>query len=175
MKKNLKHHISLLAVLLTMSVFTVSPIWSQGPLGRQFGFGITLGDPLGGTIKYWTAQNEALVADIGGDYFGSPRLDIDYYWHFNAFNSSVVKLYAGPGLALGFGDGNYGLWYSHGHDYYFIRDNGGTGVGVHVLIGLNIIPRRSPIEIYAEFGPLIGITPAFGASFDAALGIRFYP
>ena len=158
-----------------MCVFTVSPIWSQGPLGRQFGFGITVGDPLGGTIKYWTASNEALVADIGCDYFGSPRVDIDYYWHFAAFNSNVVKLYAGPGLVVGFGQGNYYLWYGHGHDYYFIREDGRTGIGAHVLIGIDIIPRRTPIELYAELGPLIGISPSFGASFDFALGIRFYP
>ena len=175
MNKNLKHLIGLSAMLVTMSVFTATPIWSQGPLGRQFGFGITLGDPLGGTIKYWTAPDQALVADIGSDYFGSPRIDFDYYWHFNAFRSNVVKLYAGPGLAAGFGNGNYYLWYGHGHDYYFIRNEGGTGIGVHVLIGIDIIPHNSPIELYVQLGLLIGITPAFGASLDAALGIRFYP
>lgn len=163
-----------LAALCVILLASASPVRAQGPLGRTFGFGLSLGDPLGVTIKYWTAPSEALVASLGADYFGSPRLNVDYHWHFNAFNSSVVKLYVGPGLALGFGGGRSYLWYGKGHEYYFVRDGNETLIGARVLLGLNIIPRNSPIEVYFETGPLIGISPAFGTSFDAAVGIRFY-
>ncbi|MDP4218954.1 MAG: hypothetical protein Q8916_00510 [Bacteroidota bacterium] len=175
MKFKLKTLVLALVIMGMVVGFSANPLHAQGPQGRSFGFGIVLGDPLGGTIKYWTASNEALAASIGGDYFGSPRLDVDYYWHFNAFNSSIVKLYAGPGLAIGFGSGRDYLWYKRGHDYFFYRQEGQTGFGARVLVGLDIIPRRTPIELYLEVGPLIGFAPAFGASFDAAIGIRFYP
>jgi hypothetical protein len=168
--------------LIALSLFACTVIFAlansasaQGPEGRNFGFGLVLGDPTGGTIKYWTASAQALVASIGGDYFGSTRLDIDYHWHFNAFRSSVVKLYAGPGIAFGFGSGRSFLWYKKGHEYYFIRDDGSTGIGARILLGLNIIPRNTPIELYLEAGPLIGLSPAFGTSMDVAVGIRFYP
>lgn len=169
-------HLIIFSTLMCAIVFsTVTPLKAQGPLGRELGLGISLGNPLGATLKYWTSPTTALVAAIGADYFGSPRLNLDYHFHFNSFNSSVVKMYAGPGLAIGFGSGRSYLWYKKGKDYYFIRDEGETGIGARVLFGLNIIPHNSPIEMFLELGPLIGISPAFGASFDAAIGIRFYP
>lgn len=171
----MKYFMTLALVLGAMLFIPARQSVAQGPEGRTFGFGLILGNPTGGTIKYWTAADQALVASIGGDYFGSTRLNVDYHWHFNAFRSSVVKLYAGPGIAFGFGSGDDYLWYHKGKDYYFIRDNGGTGIGGRILLGLNVIPRNSPIELFVEAGPLIGISPAFGSSFDAAVGIRIYP
>jgi hypothetical protein len=174
--QNKRIHINLITSFVYVFILlSAASSFGQGPKGRAFGFGISVGNPLGATIKYWTAPSEALVGSIGGDYFGSPRLDVDYYWHFNAFSSNIVKLYAGPGLAVGFGSGRSYLWYKHGKDYYFIREEGETGFGARVLVGLNVIPHNTPMEIYFELGPLVGIAPAFGASFDVALGIRFYP
>jgi hypothetical protein len=43
------------------------------------------------------------------------------------------------------------------------------------MFGLNVIPRRTPLEFFLEVGPLIGITPAFGVAVDWAIGVRFYP
>ena len=148
---------------------------AQGPRGNNFGFGIILGDPLGASVKYWTAPDQALVGSIGGSYFGAPRIGADYIWHFDAFHSSIVKMYAGPGLAIGFGHSSY-YWLDkkHGDDFY-VREPGSTGIAMRVVVGLNIIPRRSPIELFVEVGPLIGISPSFGAALDLGLGIRFYP
>jgi hypothetical protein len=153
----------------------ISPVHAQGPGGNSFGFGIILGDPLGGTVKFWLNRDNAIDAYIGGDYFGSPRIGADYLWHFWPFNSSVVNMYAGPGLALGFGYGGDWGWYRVGRDSWIYRSGGGMGVGIRAIVGLDIVPKRAPIEIFLELGPLIGITPGFGAAFDAALGIRFYP
>src|SRR5476651_1846790 len=85
-----------------------SSIYAQRPSG-DFGFGLILGDPLGGTIKYWVSPTGALVGDIGESFFGVPRIDVDYLWHFNSFNSHVVLLYGGIGGAVGFG---------YGYQYY---------------------------------------------------------
>ncbi len=179
MKKYL--HIIILSqvFLFTISIFGQSASYAQGPMGRNFGFGLIIGEPLGATIKYWTAPNQAFDAYIGGSYFGAPRIGGDYIWHFDAFNSSVVKMYAGPGLALGFGRGYYyGFYNGHGKngkDYFYYRDAGTTAVAARVIIGVNIIPRRSPVEIFLELGPLIGLSPSFGTALDVAAGIRFYP
>lgn len=175
MRHSIKYFLACSFIVCSIFLVPARTVQAQGPMGRSFGFGLTLGDPLGGTIKYWTAPDQALVASIGGDYFGSTRLDVDYHWHFNAFRSEVVKLYAGPGIAFGFGSGHSYLWYKRGHDYYFVRDDGSTGIGARILLGLNVIPRNTPIELYLEAGPLIGISPAFGTSMDVAVGIRFYP
>ncbi|HYM21374.1 MAG TPA: hypothetical protein VEW28_10290 [Candidatus Kapabacteria bacterium] len=162
------------STVVIFSTAVISPASAQGPRGSSFGFGIVLVEPLGGTVKFWTASDQAFVGSIGGSYFGNPRLNVDYIWHFDAFNSQIVKLYAGPGLSLGFGQGSY-YWYYRRGDYFYVRDPGSTGIGIRVMLGLNIIPRRTPMELFIEAGPLIGVSPAFGSAFDFGLGVRFYP
>lgn len=149
---------------------------AQGPRGKEFGFGIILGDPLGLTGKYWVSNENAMVFDFGASYFGSPRIQFDYVWHLDVFKSQIVKLYAGPGLGLGFGRPGYSVWYidNRGRERWYYRDSG-LGVAVRVMVGVNIIPRATPLEIFLELGPNIGIVPGFGAALDAAVGIRFYP
>ena len=162
-------------ILIILGWFmNTQPDFAQGPRGRTFGFGIILGDPTGGTIKFWFNNENALAASIGGSYFGAPRIGADYLWHFDAFNSAIVKMYAGPGVAIGVGEGN-GYWYKHDEGKFFFRRTGETGIAIRGIFGINIIPRRTPIEIFLEVGPLIGITPAFGTAIDVGIGIRFYP
>ncbi|MFI5201290.1 MAG: hypothetical protein ACHQNE_02770, partial [Candidatus Kapaibacterium sp.] len=82
----------------------------------------------------------------------------------------IVKMYAGPGLAVAIG---------HSDDNEFFDDDepgsSHLGVGARVIVGLNIIPRRTPVEIFAELGPLIVFVPNTGVVLDGAVGIRFYP
>jgi hypothetical protein len=157
-----------------------STLYAQRPPG-DFGFGLILGDPLGGTIKYWVSPTNALVADIGESYFGVPRIDVDYLWHFNSFNSRVVLLYGGIGGAVGFGYGYryYGVFYNgdgEGRPFYYRAYSSSTvGIGVRAIFGLNIVPKRTPLEFFIEAGPLLGIVPTFGVGFDLAVGVRFYP
>lgn len=169
--------LSYLILVLSFTMMShVLPAKAQGPLGRDFGFGLNLGEPLGATIKLWFSKENALQAHIGSSYFSNLRIGADYLWHFDAFRSQVVKMYAGPGLAVGFGDHYGGWWYKKGkHEYWFVRESGETVIGMRAIFGLNIIPKRSPIEVFIELGPFIGISPSFGSTLDAAIGIRFYP
>jgi hypothetical protein len=167
-----------LSVLLLVLAIICSfqPVAAQGPKGKNFGFGIILGDPLGGTVKYWLNKENALTGSIGASYFGAPRLQVDYLWHFDAFSSSVVKMYAGPGLGLGFGSEGSGIWYKGKRGNFYYRDgDDGLGIAVRAVFGLNIVPKRSPLEIFAELGPNVGLIPGFGVAIDAAVGVRFYP
>jgi hypothetical protein len=147
---------------------------AAGPKGNDFGFGLILGDPVGLTIKYWTSNENALDAYLGSSYFGRVRVGTDYLWHFDAFKSNVVKMYAGPGLVLGLGQG-HGIWYKEDHKKFYYWEDNSTGFGARVIFGINVIPKRTPIEIFFELGPLVGISPNYGVNLDAALGIRFYP
>lgn len=144
--------------------------FAQSPQGKNFGFGIMLGDPTGGTAKFWTSRQNAFVLSLGKSYFGSPRVGVDYLWHFNSFNTNTANLYAGVGGAIGFGEGR-GFWYK---DKYF-RTKDEAGVGARGLFGINFIPRDTPLELFFEIGVLMSLTPDFDTGADAALGIRFYP
>ncbi len=179
MKKNILLRFTAVAILFLSLSLNERPSFAQRPSG-DFGFGLILGDPLGGTIKYWLNGTNALVADIGESYFGNPRIDVDYLWHFNSFNSRVVLLYGGVGGAIGFGNGYgyYGVFYKKDGEkerFYYRTNSGSVGIGIRAIFGLNIVPKRTPLEFFVEAGPLIGITPAFGVGIDLAVGVRFYP
>lgn len=160
-------------LLLVIVIVLSCNLHAQSPMGRKLGFGISLGEPLGLTGKMWTERNAGFVGYIGASYYGSPRIGVDYHWHFDAFNSDIFSLFVGPGALIGFGEGR-GVWYNRKGDV-FIRKGGDLGLGVRGIVGVNAIPRSSPFEIYLEIGVLLGIVPGFGSAVDAALGFRFYP
>lgn len=142
--------------------------------GDNFGFGIILGEPTGLTLKYYTERYEAFAFSLGPSYFGSPRLGADYIWHFHAFESQLVHLYAGPGLVLGFGEGE-GFWYKERGDRFFVRSSSDLGLGVRGVFGINFLLKSAPLEFFGELGVLVGFAPEFGSAVDAAIGMRFYP
>jgi hypothetical protein len=157
-------------ILIILCVGTEEANPQYMPEGKTFGFGIILGDPTGGTAKLWLNRENALAFHLGASFFGSPRIGVDYLWHFDAFESDIVNLYAGPGGVIGFGQGN-GIWYKH----KFIRTGNEVGIGGRAMFGLNVVPIRTPLEIFVEIGVLMALVPDFGTAADAAVGIRFYP
>lgn len=166
------NRILIIAVILLAAGF--SDIKAQrGPNGKDFGFGIIVGDPLGGTIKFWTGGTNALDVDLGTSYFGSPRIDVDYLWHFDAFRSRVAFLYAGAGGVLGFGRSNGFLYKGEGR--FYSRAGNDVGIGIRGLFGLDVVPARTPLEFFLQFGVLVGLAPEAGSAVDLALGMRFYP
>lgn len=162
-------------VVIFFTIIFANITFAHGPNNKRFGFGIVLGEPTGLTVKYWSANLNAFNFTLGGrSYFGSPRLGIDYLWHFYAFDSRIVNLYAGPGLAVGFGAGD-GFWYEDKKGRFFVRENDDPGVGVRGVFGLNLVPEETPLEFFLEFGVLVGLAPDVGSAADFALGLRFYP
>lgn len=157
-------------VVFLLIIFCSANIYAQGPEGKDFGFGIILGDPTGGTLKLYTSNDNALVFNFGPSYFGSLRLGVDYLWHFNAFESQIAELYAGAGGVLGLGDGK-GLYYKD----KFIREERNAGFGARGIFGLNIIPGDVPLEFFFEFGVLLALAPDVGSAVDVGAGMRFYP
>jgi hypothetical protein len=151
-----------------------SNIFAQGPRGNDFGFGIILGDPTGLTAKIWVNNENAVALSVGDSYFGKLRISGDYLWHFNAFKSRVVTLYAGPGAVIGIGESG-GWIYKDKHDRYWYRKDDDLGVGVRGIFGLNVIPKNTPLEFFLEIGALVGVIPNFGSSVEGAIGVRFYP
>ena len=168
-----KFGLALTAILVFFLSVTFSD--AQGPKGKDFGFGLILGDPTGATIKYWTNSENAFDFYVGSSYFGRIRVGGDYLWHFDAFNSNVVKMYAGLGLVVGVGNGS-GIWYKEDKNkFYYWEEDNSLGFGARGLLGINIVPRNVPLEIFFELGPLMGISPNYGFNVDGALGVRFYP
>jgi len=170
----MRYKVKRFIVLISVLIFSFIELSAQGPKGKDFGFGIILGDPTGLSGKYWLSRENAIPFSVGNSYFGALRITGDYIWHFNSFNSKYVTLYAGPGAVIGIGESG-GWIYKKKGDYYWVRKDDEIGFGARGIFGINIIPKNSPLEIFAEIGLMVGVVPAFGSNVEGAIGFRFYP
>ena len=163
-------------IILVICIVIISLPFSssaQGPRGKDFGFGIVIGEPLGLTAKYWISNENSLAANVGSSFFGYPRLDVIYMWDMSVFNSDIVKLETGIGPSLGFGRSNSIIFVNDRGRWWYRNDE--TGFGIDTRFGINIIPRKTPLEIFLNIGLLVGFTPNFGAGVESSIGLRFYP
>ncbi len=157
---------------LLLIVMFVSTLKSFSPMGRDFGLGLMIGEPTGLTAKIWTHQSTAFALSIGNSYMGNLRIGADYLWHFNAFNSNVINMYVGPGIAIGIGESG-GWWYKNDNKYWY-KQNDEIGVGLRGLLGFNIVPRNTPLEFFGELGLMFGFVPASQSKLEGAVGFRYY-
>jgi hypothetical protein len=165
-----------LCFLIAIATFP-HDIQAQGVRGKSFGFGLQLGEPTAITFRMWTSKNNSWDAAIGQSYLGSPHIHAGYLWHFwSAFNSRIVFLYAGVGGAIGLGKKDGGVLFSRsGKNKWYDDKNDKFAFAARGVMGINVIPERTPLDIFFEIDPLIGVIPDFGFDFMASLGIRFYP
>ena len=164
--------------LLCVALIPQGSAYAQGPKGRSFGFGFSLGEPSAFTVRFWTSKMNSWDAAIGTSHLGNPHIHADYLWHFpDAFNSKIVSLYAGIGGIAGFGE--RGRWFWSGEkkkkDYWYYSDDNRASIAVKGVFALNIIPRNTPLDIFVEIDPVLGLSPGFGFDFQPAVGLRFYP
>ena len=152
---------------------------AQGPQGKSFGIGFSAGEPTAVSARIWTSRQNSWDIGVGSSWIGNPHVHADYLWHFNdAFNSRIVSLYAGVGGVLGFGDKDRGVFKWKGDrdkDRWYYGEDEGVAIAAKGVFGLNIIPRNTPLDIFVEIDPVLGLSPGFGFDIMPALGIRFYP
>lgn len=161
------------ALLVLIILLTAAPVLkAYAPMGKDFGFGIMLGEPTGLTAKLWTQKDMAFAFSIGSSYLGKLRIGADYLWHFNAFNSTVVNMYAGPGLAIGIGESG-GWWYNDKNKKWY-KKNDELGFGMRGVFGINVVPKKSPLEFFGEIGVMVGFLPDIYSNAEGAIGMRFY-
>ncbi len=146
--------------------------------GGNVGVGVSLGDPMGGSLKYFMAPNHALQADIGWAplHHGHGRLGFDYLWHPGTFvsNADIDFLpYLGLGLGMAFWAGYYYDSYHRGRDYY--RRGGGVAMFIRApVLGIGIHWKKAPLDTMFEgsWSPYI-ILPDL-AHGDVSFKIRYY-
>jgi hypothetical protein len=142
--------------------------------GGNFGLGLSLGDPMGLSMKYFLAANHAIQGDLGWAplHHGNGRLGFDYLWHPATFvsNSSLDFLpYLGLGLGMMFWAGGYHYgyhggcddYYDPGHprydecydrrDDYYYRRGGGVAMFIRApILGLGFHFKKAPLDLMFE-------------------------
>jgi hypothetical protein len=171
-----RYRISIAGVIVAVStIMTSLPAFAQGPNGKSFGIGFQLGDPYAVTARIWTSRLNSWDMAIGSSGLGNPHIQGAYLWHFpQAFNSRVISLYAGVGAVLALHDDDIELSFQKRHDGWW-SENDDPRLAIRGVFGMQIVPIRSPLEIFIELDPLFGLHPGMGFAFQPSIGIRFYP
>ena len=168
-----KKSISFFLVIASMTVVR-GTAFSQEPAMNHLSAGAIFGNPLGATMRYRLETANSVDVSFGPDYFGSPRLQMDYVWQFHAFSSRTVGEYFGPGLAVAFGKG-INTFYTHewARESFATNEDKGFGLGGRAIFGMSITPNKSPLEFFMESGPMIPMIRVFDLDLDGAIGFRY--
>lgn len=143
--------------------------------GGSFGLGLSLGDPMGLSAKYFMHPNHALQWHVAWLplHHGSGGVSMDYLWHPVTIASAPVL-----NLVPYFGGGvGFGLWgRKGGRDEH---DQVRFGLMLRALVGLAIHWKPVPLDTVIEGGwtpYVLETNPArFGAGHgDISFKIRYY-
>ena len=135
---------------------------SMGDMGGKFGAGVILGEPIGASVKYFF--NDAMAVDGALGWSGHDHSDIymhsDVLWH----NYDLIPVPRGR-LPVYFGAGGLLRLRNSGEDDQF---------GIGVPVGLSYLFDNAPVDVFAEIGPAIDLTPSLRGEITGGIGIRFW-
>jgi hypothetical protein len=170
-RKNMSRTIIKIA-LVSILLLAASSVLAQGPNNRPFGLGLSLGEPAGINGKYWFNKKNALDVALGYGYFpyNGAAVYIDYLINMYKFNLGQktnfdLLFYMGGGFKLG-------VWrYKENR-----TDHDGLSLGIRVPLGITMVFKRHPFDIFFELTPALAFIDPHPLWFDldACIGGRFY-
>ncbi len=184
--------LAVLALVFSLSLTSSNEAEAAGPMGRDFGIGISVGSPTSLTGKLYLSDGAAIDFHVGTyntynrkHYRNSLFLAADYLmevWQFVDNGTLRMPFYAGIGglLQLGVGDRYYG------GNYYYGYYNYDFGVGARMPVGTALQFKKAPFELYLEIAPTLTLyfyesnaardtsMQAHLGIFNFAFGARFY-
>lgn len=156
----------LLVVIVAASAVlaTAAPARAEGPMGRNFGLGLSLGNPTSFTGKYYLNDSQAIDFHVGvfhvygvGFWSDSLFLGGDYLfevWNFVENGTVSVPFYAGPGVGLVFDTDDDFCVRGQRRDYCGNYD---FGIGPRMPIGVGVQFQNAPFELFLELTPTMMI------------------
>lgn len=146
--------IAALAVVCALAAAAAAVAAHAAP--RELGVGVVAGDPTGGTAKLWL--DERLAVDAGVGFSGDAAFWGGLLWHDYALlpqpAEGKLALYLGAGPRVEAGrEGEF---------------------GIRTLGGLSWRLQKSPLELFAEAGPVFRLTQGGGVGADGGIGVRLY-
>lgn len=163
---------------LTILLFTFSII--SGANARELppqvlGAGIVLGSPSALTAKYWLDSKNALDFGLAFSFNDYALFYSDYLLHspgvFKTNNPYLNEFvfYWGLGAVLVVAQKDRIT-----DDGYIGKKSGSFGLGVRAPLGLEWIPRNTPMGIFLEVAPGLSAVPATSSFIQGGLGLRYY-
>ncbi|MDD5141579.1 MAG: hypothetical protein PHY43_15120 [Verrucomicrobiales bacterium] len=145
----------------TLSKNTKTADTSEDYAGK-LGAGVIVGEPTGGSVKYWFNDTLAIDGAVGWSSHDNTDLYLhsDVLWH----NFDLIPVSQGR-LPVYFGAG--GL-------VRFRDDNKDNQVGVRVPVGLSYMFDNAPLDVFAELGPALDVAPHVRGEITGGIGIRYW-
>ena len=140
--------------------------------------GIIFGEPTGFSGKFWQDSTHAIDIGLAFSFNSFFLTYADYLFHFpGAFGRSsefVSQLnpYLGPGAVL-FVSTASSTFSTRDNRTYFDRSNS-IGLGVRFAAGIEWLAPKTPIGVFVEIAPGIGIIPGTFGFVQGGLGVRYY-
>ncbi|MBS1492260.1 MAG: DUF3996 domain-containing protein [Bacteroidetes bacterium] len=150
---------------LAIFIVTISANLSKAQSNSGFGLGIIVGEPTGVSFKGWLDSKSAVDGALAWSFLnnGSFHVHVDYLRHVNIEST--------PSGEFNF---HYGIG---GRLKAKTNDNGNSNdarFGARIPLGLDYNFSSEPIELFLEVAPVLDFSPKTDASFNGALGVRFY-
>jgi len=138
------------------------PTTSTVAMAGRFGAGVTFGEPIGATVKYFFTDTIAIDGAIGWSSADHADLYLqsDVLWH----NYDLLKVSRGA-LPVYFGVGPLLRFRSGGDD---------NQVGIRAPVGLSYFFDKMPIEIFGEIAPALDVSPSVRGEVTGGIGIRYW-
>lgn len=146
--------------IFAMIALLILPVSLRAQQARDLGVGFVLGDALGGSGKYWIDHISALDAGIGASAdHGNFSIYGDYLYHgwkaFGQPKEGKLAAYLGGGPRIE-------------------ARSDATEFGLRGVVGADYWLPRDPVELFAEVGPLIRMSPNGGIYVIGGVGVRYY-
>lgn len=128
---------------------------------HRFGAGIIAGEPTGVSLKYWL--NDCIAVDGAFGFrvrdLDDVYLNADLLWHdYNLIPVSTGRMavYVGAGPSILF---------RHEEDNRF---------GIRAPVGLTYKFENQPVDVFAEFAPILDLSPTVQGDFNVGIGVRYW-
>lgn len=125
----------------------------------RFEVGVALGEPTGGTIKFWFTPRNAVDFLAGVSFVPDAKahLQLDYLRHDFRFTRDVA-------------DGTMPIVYGLGA-YVQFRDD--FVLGFRVPVGLAYLFNEYPFSLFLRVSPTIEVLPDFDVGLASSVGVRY--
>lgn len=135
---------------------------SVSDMSGKFGIGFTFGEPTGPSLKYFFSDTVAIDGAFGWSLHDHTDFYIqsDLLWH----NFDLIPVSQGK-LPVYFGAGGLLRFRNSGEDDQF---------GIRAPVGVSYLFDGVPVEVFAEVGPALDLTPSLRGEFTGGVGIRFW-
>lgn len=137
-----------------------------GIKAETIGIGAMFGDPTGITGKVWLDSQHAI--DMAAEW--RTRGDDEFYLHANYLVHAPLDLKENKlkGI-LNYYYGVGGFYEERNHRFHKDEDV----LALRLPIGVSHQPQKVPVELFAEFVPVLEVSPDSDFDVDVGIGVRY--